>query len=102
MNLDRDASITEVFSHIETNPLAVILFVDQTKFNQDYSNFQWVRSEAQTVEVDQEILESLQIGKVPQFRFYLEGNEVANLIGTVSFEEFSEIKNQVFGNVKSI
>ncbi len=102
MKLPRSASVTEVFAYVEQNAIAVVLFVDQTKFNQDYANFPWVGSEAEIVDVDQEILESFQIGKVPQFRFYVRGNEVASLIGTASFEDFQEIKSKTIGNVKSL
>jgi hypothetical protein len=102
MELPRNASITEVFAYLENQPVVILLFVDQTKFNQDYSNFPWVRSEAKVIDIDQEILDSLQIGKVPQFRFYLRGNEVLTLIGTVSHEEFQEAKQKVIGNVKAL
>jgi thiol-disulfide isomerase/thioredoxin len=102
MQLSRSASLAEVFNYLEEKPVAVVLFIDQTKFNQDYANFPWVKNEAAVVEIDQEILDSLQIGKVPQFRFYIRGNEVLSLIGTVPFEEFSEAKQKVFGNVKAL
>lgn len=102
MELPRDATVTEVMTYIESKPFTVLLFVDQTKFNSDYASFQWVRNEAAIVDVDQEILDTLQIGKVPQFRFFVEGAEVASLIGTVSYDEFAEVKNQVVGNVSPI
>ena len=102
MELPRDATVTEVLAYIESKPIAVLLFVDQTKFNVDYASFPWVRTEAAIVDVDQEILDTLQIGKVPQFRFFVEGTEITSLIGTVSFEEFSEVKTKVLGNVRPI
>jgi len=98
--LARDAPIEEVFDYIQSNPVAIILFVDQTKFCNEFSNYPWVRSESAVVEIDQEILDSLQIGVVPQFRFYVHGNEVASIRGTCPYEEFQGTKSKVFANVE--
>lgn len=100
MKLPRNATATEVLSYIESKPVSILLFVDQTKFNIDYANFPWVRSEAAIVDVDSEILDTLQVGKVPQFRFFVNGTEVASLVGTISFEEFSDVKTKVLGKLK--
>jgi len=81
--------------------MTVVLFVDQTKQCGQYADFPWVRDEAQVVEVDQEILDSFQVGKVPQFRFFLRGNEVASLIGTASYDEYSALRLKVFGNTQN-
>jgi hypothetical protein len=99
--LPRSASLEDVFAHIETEPVTVVLFVDQTKLCSQYADFPWVRNEAQVVEVDQEILDSFQIGKVPQYRFFLRGNEVASLVGTADFEQYSSLKRKVFGNAQN-
>jgi thiol-disulfide isomerase/thioredoxin len=101
LGLSRNATAAEVLKYIETKPVAILLFVDQTKFNVDYSNFPWVKSEAVIVDIDSEILDTLQIGKVPQFRFFVRGNEVASLVGTVSYEEYSELKTKVLGKTRS-
>ena len=100
--LTRDAHLEEVFAYVESNPVAIILFVDQMKFCNEFSNFHWVRSEASIVEVDQEILDSFQIGTVPQFRFYVQGNEVASIRGTCSYEDFVGVKTKVMNNVAPI
>ena len=97
MGLSRSASLEEVLSYLETSPKAVVLFIDQTKGCTDYAGFPWVQTESQVVGVDQEILEHFQIGKVPQFRFYIRGNEVAHLIGTAPSEEFVALRERVFG-----
>lgn len=100
--LEKTASLAEVFSFIETNSVATVLFVDQTKLCSTYCNFSWVAEQAAVVEVDQEIVDTLQIGKVPQFRFFLNGNEVGAVIGTVEFTDFAEERDRVFGNLKSL
>lgn len=100
--LKRDAHIAEVFDYIESNPVAILLFVDQMKFCTEFSNFPWVRSESTVVEIDQEILDYFQIGVVPQFRFYVQGSEVASIRGTCSYEEFQGVKSRVMGNLSSL
>ena len=96
-----EPSIEGVFSSINKG-MCVLLFVDESKFCQQYCQFPWVSEEAEIVAVDQEILEVFQIGKVPQWRFFLEGNEIANLVGTVSREQLMEMKQKLYENVRPI
>lgn len=100
--LARDAHIEEIFEFIESNPVSTILFVDQMKFCNEFSNFPWVKAESAVVEIDQEILDYFQIGKVPQFRFYVQGSEVTSIVGTCSYEEFQDVKRKVMGNVATL
>ena len=103
MKLDTSASVEEVFAYLDKKPVVVLCFVDQSTFITRYlSSMQWLTTEVDLVEVDQEMLELFQIGKVPQFRFYLQGNEIASLIGTATREEFLEVKNKVLGNIEGI
>jgi hypothetical protein len=97
MGLKRSASLEEVLAHLEKTPKEVVLFIDQTKGCKDYAAFPWVQAASEVVEVDQEILDHFQIGKVPQFRFYIRGNEVAHLIGTASNSEFMTLRNKMLG-----
>ena len=99
MELNRDSSLDDIFMSLESKQMMTVLFVDQTDFCNSYSQQQWVKDEAEIVEVDQEILDYFQIGKVPQFRFYVRGSEASNLIGTVSREEILKVKKQVFGDL---
>jgi len=89
---------------LETQTLAVVLFIDQDKFCRQYADHEWVKAEAQVIEVDQEIIDHFQIGKVPQWRFFVKGSECfdACLVGTAAREEFQEHKNKIFGNLRSI
>lgn len=96
--LKLDATLEEVFAHVETVPQSCILFVDQSVLCSQYSQTPWVGDHTQVVQVDEEIVDNFQIGKVPQFRFYVQGSEVASLVGTASYEEFIEIKERIFGN----
>jgi len=102
MKLNKEASMEEVFAHIERNALTTILFVDQSLFCNQYTALNWVPEEADIVEVDQEILESFQIGKVPQFRFYFQGSEVGHQIGTLTREQVQDFKKEIFKDVRSI
>lgn len=99
MDLNRDSSLDDIFYCLENKQIITLLFVDQTEFCTNYSQQQWVKDEADIVEVDQEILDFFQIGKVPQFRFYVRGAEAAHLVGTQSREEILKIKKQVFGDL---
>lgn len=93
-------SVERLFNLIETSPFHIILFVDDQDFCQKYAEFPWIQKEDVTVApVTDDILGTFQIGKVPQFRFYLEGVEVTTLDGTHSYETFIERKHEVFGNV---
>jgi hypothetical protein len=100
--LERSASTVEIFAFLEANPLVTLLFVDQSGLSKQYISMPWVQAATNIVEIDQDILDTFQIGKVPQYRFYMKGQEVANLIGTASLDEFKEIRNKVFGNVEPI
>jgi hypothetical protein len=100
--LERSASTVEVFAYLETHPLVVMLFVDQSSLSKQYVSMPWVQANSNIVEIDQDILDTFQIGKVPQYRFYMKGQEVASIIGTASQEEFEEIHNKVFSNVVPI
>jgi hypothetical protein len=102
MRLSRDADLEEVLAFLDTNPFATLLFIDGQKFCTQYAEYPWVVEEAEVIEVDQEIVEHFQIGKVPQWRFYVKGSEVHHLIGSAPREEFLENKNRVFGNLRSI
>ena len=84
---------------LEAKQLLTILFVDQTDFCTLYHRQPWVEEEAVVIEVDQEILDHFQIGKVPQFRFYVRGSEVSHLVGTVPREDIVKLKKQVFGDL---
>lgn len=99
MELNRDSSLDDIFMALEQKQIMTVLFVDQTDFCKLYSDQMWVRDEANVVEVDQEILDHFQIGKVPQFRFYVRGSEVSCLVGTVAREEILKTKKQVFGDL---
>jgi len=98
--LSRDADLEQILAYLETKQLAVLLFIDGQKFCQNYAEYPWVPEEAQVVEVDQEIVDHFQIGKVPQWRFYVKGGEVHHLIGATTREEFLENKTKVFGNLR--
>lgn len=99
--LSRESHLDEVLAHLAVKQIAVVLFVDQQKYCQQYAAYPWVSEEAEVVEVDQEIVDHFQIGKVPQWRFYVKGSEVHYLVGTASREEFLENKNKVFGSLRS-
>lgn len=101
MGLTRSASLEEVLAYLEKSQKAVVLFIDQTKGCTDYAKFPWVPIESEIVEVDQEILDHFQIGKVPQFRFYIRGNEVAHLVGTATNTEFTALRDKMFGTLRS-
>lgn len=101
--LSRDADLEDVLAYLEAKTFATILFIDGQKYAQQYAAYPWVSTEeAQVVEVDQEIVDHFQIGKVPQWRFYVKGSEVHHLIGTCTREEFLDNKNKVFGNLRSL
>lgn len=101
VRLSRDADLDEVLAFLDSRQIAVVLFVDGQKYCQQYADYPWVGEDAEVVDVDQEIVDHFQIGKVPQWRFYVKGSEVHHLIGTASREEFIENKNKVFGNLRS-
>lgn len=100
--LSRDSHLDDILAYLDAKPYAVVLFVDQQKFSQQYADYPWIEQEAVVVEVDTEIVDHFQIGKVPQWRFYVKGSEVHHLVGTASREEYLENKNKVFGNLRSI
>lgn len=101
--LDRECSVEEVFARIQLEPQLTILFIDQTQFCRDYAGLPWIRrNQIDVVEIDPEILDAFQIGKVPQFRFFLNGNETGCLVGTADFEAFERSRTDSFGNIKSI
>lgn len=99
MELNRGSSLDDIFICLEAKQIMTLLFVDQTDFCRLYSEQAWVQDEANVVEVDQEILDHFQIGKVPQYRFYVRGSEVQHLVGTVAREDILKIKKQVFGDL---
>lgn len=99
MDLNRESNLDDVFMHLEERQTTTILFVDQTDFCMAYAEQSWVGIEAQVVEVDQDILEHFQIGKVPQFRLYVRGSEVENLVGTIPREELIAAKKRNFGDL---
>jgi hypothetical protein len=104
--LTRESGLDEVFAHVEHVPVTVVLYIDQSKICETFTKSAWVLNEhkvpIQVVEVDQEIVQTMQIGKVPQFRFYRDGNEVGSLVGTVEYGDYSELRERVFGNAVSI
>jgi hypothetical protein len=100
--LSRDADLDDIISFLEAKPFAILLFIDGQKYAQQYADYPWVIEEAQVIEVDQEIVDHFQIGKVPQWRFYVKGSEVHHLIGTCPREEYLDNKNKVFGNLRSL
>lgn len=99
MKLSRDSSLDDIFMHLETRQVTTLLFVDQTDYCSAYSQQPWIELEAEVIEVDQEIVDHFQIGKVPQFRFYVRGSEVADLSGTVARDEIIDIKKRMFGDL---
>jgi hypothetical protein len=99
MKLLRESGLDDIFGFLDSTPIVTILFIDQTDFCRHYAQSSWVQDEANVVEVDQEIVEHFQIGKVPQFRFYLNGSEVASLVGTVPREDIVKMKREVFGEL---
>lgn len=99
MKLSKDSSLDDIFLHLETRKVTTLLFVDQTDYCVAYSQQPWLDGEAEVIEVDQEIVDHFQIGKVPQFRFYVNGSEVADLTGTVSRDEIMGIKKKMFGDL---
>lgn len=101
VRLSRDSDLEEVLAFLDARPMATILFVDGQKYCQQYADYPWVAEEAEVVDVDQEIVDHFQIGKVPQWRFYMKGTEVHHLIGSASRDEFIENKQKVFGNLRS-
>lgn len=96
MELMRNSDLDDLFARIETKLDLVVLYVDQTPFCLQYASQGWVAEEASVVEIDQEIMDGMQIGKVPQFRFYRNGTETKQIIGTVGREEFLQIKRETF------
>ncbi len=94
----RDADLEELFGLLETRKMVTFLFVDQTDFCQKYAAQAWVADEANIIDIDTEILEHFQIGKVPQYRFFQNGSEVAALVGTVPREDVFKIKKEHFGD----
>lgn len=99
MDLTRESNLDDVFMHLETRQTTTILFVDKTDFCSTYSGQSWVEHEAQIVEVDQDIVDHFQIGKVPQYRLYVRGSEVECLIGTIPREDLIEAKKRNFGDL---
>lgn len=99
--LSRTAHLDEVLAFLDASPYSVVLFIDQQKYCQQYAEYPWVAEEAEVIEVDTEIVDHFQIGKVPQWRFYVRGSEVHHLIGTAPREEFVDNKTKVFGNLRS-
>lgn len=102
MKLNRGSNIDDIFKFIaeEENHTCVILFVDQSPLCESYSKQSWLLQEGvQIVEVDQNIVDVLQIGKVPQFRFYVGATEVHDLIGTADYDIFLKRKAQLFAPV---
>lgn len=101
MRLLPDCNLNDVSNFLELNEIAVLLFIDQQKFCKQYAEYPWVKEEGQVVEIDQEIVDHFQIGKVPQWRFYIKGSEVYHLVGTADREEFMEHRQKVFGNLRT-
>lgn len=101
--LPRKAILEEVLSFLADRKdfITTLLFVDQTKVCEQYTSQAWVPTETHIVEVDSEIIDHFQIGKIPQFRFYKGGSELPfPLVGTISREAFVEQKNMILGNLK--
>lgn len=107
MKLHRESSLEDIFLYLTKveEPTSIILYVDKSPLCNQYTlnNSKWMENEeVRIVEVSQDIVETLQIGKVPQFRFYINGTEVHELIGTVSQADFLERKNNLFSSVLKI
>lgn len=100
MRLTPDSDLTEVLAFLEKQEVSVLLFIDQQKGCKQYAEYPWVQDVAEVVEVDQEIVDHFQIGKVPQWRFYLKGTEVHHMVGTVARDELMEHRQKVFGNLR--
>ena len=97
-----DASTGDVFELMETRPLLTVLFVDESELCNKYISLPWVAEEAEVFTLDESMAEIFQVGKVPQYRFYLEGSEISNIVGTCNRETILEYKQKVFGNVRTL
>ena len=99
MHLRSDCSLDEILMLLDTQNVCAVLFVDHQPMCKHYSQQSWVQDAGQVVEVDQEIVDHFQIGKVPQWRFYLKANEVHHAVGTIPKEQFEEERKKIFGNL---
>lgn len=99
MALLENASAIDVLALLETRPKLTVLFVDDSELCKKYLSMPWVSEEAEIARVDEDIADIFQVGKVPQYRFFLEGNEVSNLVGTCNRDTVLEFKQKIFGNV---
>jgi hypothetical protein len=97
-----EASVLDVFGLLETRPVLTILFVDDSDLCKNYLSLPWVKEEAEILMVDEGIVDTFQVGKVPQYRFFLAGNEIANLVGTCHREMVLDMKQKVFSNVRPL
>jgi hypothetical protein len=86
---------------LDSTDVCALLFIDQQPFCKQYAEHWWVKEAGHVIEVDTEIVEHFQLGKVPQWRFYLKANEVHHAVGTLTREEFMEQRNKIFGNLIS-
>ena len=102
MALLENASAGDLFSLMETRPLLTVLFVDDSDLCKKYLSMPWVAEEAEVLMVDEGIADIFQVGKVPQYRFFLEGSEISNLVGTCNRETILEFKQKIFGNVRTL
>ena len=96
--MELGTSLDDILSFLESKPYAALLFVDQQKFCKQYCEYPWVTEEGRVIEITPEIIDHFQIGKVPQWRFYLNGSEAHFQVGSISRDEFMESKSKLFGN----
>lgn len=97
-SLDQDASLIEIFAHVETNLMATILFVDDSEFCREYVEASpWLKdAEVAVVSIDQDIQGYFELNLVPRFDFFINGTPLGIIIGTASQTEFLEIQSHFF------
>jgi hypothetical protein len=100
MAIYEDASICDVYSLAETNPILTILFVDDSDLCRNFISQPWVLQEAEVLFIDEAIVDVCDVKTVPQFRFFLEGDEVSKLTGTCSYETLMAQKKSLFGKIR--
>jgi hypothetical protein len=97
--LENISAVDLLDSMMENTTQRTILFVDESELCTKYLSMSWVLEEAEVVVCDEAIANIFQVGKVPQYRFYLEGSEISNIIGGCNKETLLEHKKNVFGNL---
>ena len=94
--LSREASFIEVFAYIESVPRGVLVFIDRTECSKNYlENQPWIAGRAQIVEVDQEMVEIFEVEKIPQFIFYLRGDELGRITGAIDIFSFNAFEQEL-------